>query len=46
MTVTNQTDPNYVSDEQIIQNVAALIQAYLETLVFSQDTNGPLTVRL
>ncbi len=40
VTVTNQTDPNYVSDGQIIQDIAALIQSYLETLVFSQDTNG------
>ncbi len=34
------TDPNYVSDGQIIQDIAALIQSYLETLVFSHDTNG------
>lgn len=40
VTVTNQNDPYYVSDGQIIQDIAALIQSYLETLVFSQDTNG------
>jgi hypothetical protein len=40
VTITDTNDPNYVSDDQIVQNVAALIQAYLETLVFSQDTNG------
>jgi hypothetical protein len=37
------TDTNsifYVTDEQIVQNMASLIQQYLETLVFSQDTNG------
>jgi len=38
--VTNTADPNYVSDDQIIADVAALIQAYLETLVFSQDATG------
>lgn len=37
---TDTNSPNYVTDEQIVQNVAALIQAYLETLVFLQDTNG------
>jgi hypothetical protein len=40
VTVTNTSDPFYVSDNQIVQDVAALVQAYLETLVFSQDTNG------
>lgn len=38
--VTDTNNPAYVTDEQIVQNVAALITAYLETLVFSQDTNG------
>ncbi len=41
VTITDTNDPNYVTDEQIVQNVAALIQDYLATLVFSQDfTNG------
>jgi len=40
VTVTNIAAANYVSDEQIVQDVAALIQAYLETLVFSQDASG------
>jgi hypothetical protein len=40
LTVTNTASTNYVSDEQIVQDVAALIQAYLETLVFSQDASG------
>lgn len=40
VTVTDPSDPDYVTDDEIVQNVAALIQAYLETLVFSQDTNG------
>ncbi len=40
VSVTNPADPNYVSDSVIIADVAALIQAYLETLVFSQDANG------
>jgi hypothetical protein len=39
VTITDTNDPNYVTDEQIVQNVAALIQEYLVTLVFSQDTN-------
>ena len=37
---TNQNDPYYVSDGEIVQGIAALIEAYLETLVFSQDTNS------
>ncbi len=40
VTVTNENDSNYVSDGQIVQDIAALIQSYLETLVFSQDANG------
>ena len=38
--ITDTNNPAYVTDDQIVQNVAALITAYLETLVFSQDTNG------
>jgi hypothetical protein len=38
--VTDTNSPNYVTDEQILQNMASLIQQYLETLVFSQDTNS------
>ncbi len=40
VTITNPAAPYYVSDDQIMRGVAALIQAYLETLVFSQDANG------
>ena len=40
VTVTNPADPNYVSDSQIIADVAALIDSYLVTLVFSQDASG------
>lgn len=40
VTITNASDPNYVSDERIIQGMAALIQSYMETLVFAQDQNG------
>jgi hypothetical protein len=40
VSVTDTNSPNYVTDEQIVQNVAALITAYLQTLVFSQDTNA------
>jgi hypothetical protein len=40
VTVTNPADSNYVSDAAIVNDVAALIQAYLETLVFSQDVSG------
>jgi cytochrome c peroxidase len=40
VSVTNTADPNYVSDDLIVADVAALIQAYLETLVFSQDATG------
>jgi hypothetical protein len=37
---TNTNSPNYVTDQQIVENIADLIQQYLVTLVFSQDTNG------
>lgn len=40
VTVTNPAATNYVTDSQIITEIAALIQAYLETLVFSQDATG------
>lgn len=40
VTITDTNDPNYVTDGQIVQNIAELIQYYLETLVFSQDTLG------
>lgn len=40
VTVTNSGSLNYASDQRVVQDVAALIQAYLGTLVFSQDTNG------
>ena len=40
VTITDTNNPNYVTDDQIVQNIAALITAYLQTLVFSQDTNG------
>jgi hypothetical protein len=38
--VTDTNNPNYVTDDQIVQNIASLIQQYLETLVFSQETNS------
>jgi hypothetical protein len=38
--ITNPADPNFVSDGQILVAMSALIQAYLETLVFSQDLDG------
>jgi cytochrome c peroxidase len=37
---TNTNSPDYVTDDEIVQNVASLIEQYLETLLFSQDTNG------
>ncbi|HEY3856724.1 MAG TPA: hypothetical protein VGO67_20245 [Verrucomicrobiae bacterium] len=40
VTVTNPAAANYVSDEQILNGIAALIESYLETLVFSQDASG------
>jgi hypothetical protein len=43
VSVTDTNNPNYVTDDQIVQNVAALITAYLQTLVFAQDTNGNFT---
>jgi hypothetical protein len=40
LTETNPTAPLYVSDDEIVQTVAELIVQYMDTLVFSQDTNG------
>jgi len=40
VTITDTNNPNYASDSAIVQDVASLIQQYLATLVFSQDTNG------
>jgi hypothetical protein len=40
VSVTDTSSEDYVTDEQIVQNIASLIQQYLETLVFSQDNNG------
>jgi cytochrome c peroxidase len=37
VSVTNTAATNYVSDERIIQDMAALIEAYLGTLFFSRD---------
>jgi cytochrome c peroxidase len=39
VSVTNTAATNYVSDERIIQDIAALIHAYLGTLFFSRDEN-------
>ena len=40
VTITDTNDLNYVTDEEIVQNIAELIQDYMETLVFSQDEFG------
>ncbi len=40
VSITDTNDPNYVTDEEIVQNIASLIEQYLGTLVFSQGTNG------
>jgi hypothetical protein len=40
VTITNVSDPSYVSDFQIVTNIASLMEQYLLTLVFSQDDNG------
>jgi hypothetical protein len=40
ITIKDPNDPNYVTDEQIVDDVAALILAYLETLFFAQDLDG------
>jgi hypothetical protein len=40
VSITDTNDPNYVSDEQIVQNIADLMQQYMATLVFSQDAAG------
>ncbi len=38
--VTDTNSPNYVTDEQIVQNIAELMKDYMLTLVFSQDVAG------
>lgn len=40
VSVTDTNSEDYVTDEKIVQNIASLIQQYLETLVFSQGDNG------
>jgi hypothetical protein len=40
VTITDTDDPNYVTDGEIVQDIADLIQQYLRTLVFSQDEFG------
>jgi hypothetical protein len=40
VSITDTNDPDYVTDDEIVGNIADLIQQYLETLVFSQDANG------
>jgi cytochrome c peroxidase len=40
VTITDTNDLDYVTDEQIVGTIAALIENYLETLVFSQDELG------
>jgi cytochrome c peroxidase len=40
ITITNPADLGYVTDEQIVDDVANLIEAYLQTLVFAQDLDS------
>ena len=40
ITVEDPNDPDYVTDGQIVGDVAALMLAYLETLFFAQDQDG------
>jgi hypothetical protein len=40
VSVTDTNDPDYVTDEDVVQHAATLVQDYLETLVFSQDELG------
>jgi hypothetical protein len=40
LTIANLANPGYVTDGAILEDVTALIQAYLETLVFAQDFDG------
>jgi hypothetical protein len=40
VSITDTNDEDYVTDEEIVQNIASLIEQYLSTLVFSQDTSG------
>jgi hypothetical protein len=36
----SKATPDPLTDEQIIQTLAALLQVYLESLVLSRDTNN------
>jgi hypothetical protein len=40
VSITDTNNPAYVSDQQIVQNIASLMEQYMLTLVFSQDSNG------
>jgi len=40
VSVTDTNNPDYVTDEEIVEDVAGLIEQYLLTLVFSRSTNG------
>jgi cytochrome c peroxidase len=40
ITITDTNDPGYVTDGEIVDDVAALIEQYLDTLVFAQDLDG------
>jgi hypothetical protein len=40
LSITNRADPGYVTDEAIVEDITALLQVYLETLVFQQDLDG------
>lgn len=40
LTITNPAQPGYATDEEIVENVASLIEQYLETLTFSFDEEG------
>ena len=40
VSITNTNSQYYVTDYQIVQNIASLMEQYLQTLVFSQDSTG------
>lgn len=40
VSVTNTAATNYISDDRVLDGLAALIEAYLGTLLFSQDLDG------
>jgi len=40
VSIADTNDEDYVTDYQIVQNIASLMEQYMQTLVFAQNANG------